>query len=1359
MVITNTVKWQTNVEELKKNMLDGVSTVEQMKASIDRTATSLGGQGLFGAATRATLAVEQLGGVTKLTSGEQDRINTLLEKAIDKYEAMGLKAPPAILQLAAATQQNTEALTESSNALERQTDLLPGFIGKYLEARTIYDLAKESYQGFTALLGGSIESYGKAEQAEVRLAGGLAATGQVMPGILDAYQQYADELEHSTTVSHTAALAAEGTFTLIGSVGPEQMQKALRATADFSAVTGKSFDDAALAIAKATDGNVGQLKRYGIEIDKAEVENKGIGVVFDAIETKMHGQAELLAGTMLGSWQQVGHQWERAEEQLGQRLAPAVTLATHVLGGFVGVVAESPGTFLTFIGASTAMAGSMVWMVAVQTYGAQFAYLAGIIGGTLTQNVVVFATESSVAQGSVLGLSTAEVTLTETSAVASGSILGLSEATATAATTEATATTNTLALASASGVLTLSLGALALIPLGKMIADWTGFTAVVQKWITSADDASLKAAELGAHQDVLANASRIAGHAITDFGEAQQIVNDFYHKGTEAADEHARITKKVQAAIEDAHSSWTQLSGDQVESIKYYLQEKVSVEETATIMGVYKHQVEQIKAQLEEAAKATKKHAEESAHLQKVVDDLNAASVALNATDQLVVITQHERGVGEQEIAKYIGATEAQVRALIKADEARTREAASLDAIRRSIEKTANAESLKQYEAWAKSADAAADRVAKTILQESAIEEDYLRKRSELMSIGDDKIVTEWAAALAKLGPPMQGFEAQWQRSVDAIDNYFTAKLSETAMSEAVKAAGTDSALSFTHGFARVVDDIPNLLKQALTGGGGVSGAMNALGALLGEELGRSLAQGRGGQAIADGLASLFHVSTAAGVGKIATGVSGAITAGAALAGSGALGSALQLAATGASIGTMIMPGIGTAIGAGVGLAAAGIQKLVSMTKASAAELAGRDVEGKFEQSFGGFDKMLTAIGSAYDATGRGASAAQADVQALLAAEKQGGPAVQAMIDHINQAFADEKQHAADIATGVTGIVDAAKAMGSSMPSSFKPLLANLMEAKGLTNDEKMAINGLIATNPDFNSLEQEAAGLGITLEQLGPKFQQAHVDQVANSYVDSFNKLVDAGGDVGGIITGMSPKINAVVKDALQFGVAVPASMKPMLEKMIELGLLTDDSGKKLTDLSKFNFDDSQSPLDKAADKLTKAIDHLGDLLNNLPGIAGTAATGIANSLNGIQIDPIKVKFVGEFAGDDTGPGNFAATGGLVTNHGIQYLDSGGVVLPFTPRGSDTVPAMLTPGEAVLTRGAVATLGVDAIRQLNRGGSGGGATVVQFSTAALERRLQRLEEQLVSESRRTPERVAVAVAGVIARDGRRGRR
>ena len=73
-----------------------------------------------------------------------------------------------------------------------------------------------------------------------------------------------------------------------------------------------------------------------------------------------------------------------------------------------------------------------------------------------------------------------------------------------------------------------------------------------------------------------------------------------------------------------------------------------------------------------------------------------------------------------------------------------------------------------------------------------------------------------------------------------------------------------------------------------------------------------------------------------------------------------------------------------------------------------------------------------------------------------------------------------------------------------------------------------------------------------------------------------------------------------------------------------------------------------------------------------------------------------------------------FASTGGAV-----NYLAGGGPPL-FHPKGTDTIPAMLSPGEFVLRRSAVQAIGLPALEQMNRakgfadgglvGGSSGGA-------------------------------------------------
>jgi len=65
------------------------------------------------------------------------------------------------------------------------------------------------------------------------------------------------------------------------------------------------------------------------------------------------------------------------------------------------------------------------------------------------------------------------------------------------------------------------------------------------------------------------------------------------------------------------------------------------------------------------------------------------------------------------------------------------------------------------------------------------------------------------------------------------------------------------------------------------------------------------------------------------------------------------------------------------------------------------------------------------------------------------------------------------------------------------------------------------------------------------------------------------------------------------------------------------------------------------------------------------------------------------------------------AATGGLIsgTGRGVLYRAGGG----FIPRGTDTVPAMLTPGEFVIRRKAVKAVGLPLLQRINNAGKGRG--------------------------------------------------
>jgi hypothetical protein len=128
-------------------------------------------------------------------------------------------------------------------------------------------------------------------------------------------------------------------------------------------------------------------------------------------------------------------------------------------------------------------------------------------------------------------------------------------------------------------------------------------------------------------------------------------------------------------------------------------------------------------------------------------------------------------------------------------------------------------------------------------------------------------------------------------------------------------------------------------------------------------------------------------------------------------------------------------------------------------------------------------------------------------------------------------------------------------------------------------------------------------------------------------------------------------------------------------------------------------------SASDQMVSVLKDVRDILSDVRDAMFGVgdaAEDAARQTEEAWRGIDLPDLPDSY------DRQGDGSYAAGGGYVTARGIRYLAHGGVIRPFYfARGSDTVPAMLTPGEGVLSRRGMAALGA-----LNHGQAVGGVTI-----------------------------------------------
>src|SRR5690606_18331257 len=179
-----------------------------------------------------------------------------------------------------------------------------------------------------------------------------------------------------------------------------------------------------------------------------------------------------------------------------------------------------------------------------------------------------------------------------------------------------------------------------------------------------------------------------------------------------------------------------------------------------------------------------------------------------------------------------------------------------------------------------------------------------------------------------------------------------------------------------------------------------------------------------------------------------------------------------------------------------------------------------------------------------------------------------------------------------------------------------------LVRSGQLTDELAAKLLGVASPVP-WQEMQEAAERYGISVDQLGKKFDQAKLDVQARQIADDFKLLAENGGNVGHIMAEMKDEVQELISKALELGLTIPESMRPLIEGMIEGGMLVDENGDKLEDLSRLEF---AEPLKNQTDELIEKIGELVDALRdglypaieNIPNIAPSVDSGSYHSTGG---------------------------------------------------------------------------------------------------------------------------------------------
>lgn len=209
------------------------------------------------------------------------------------------------------------------------------FIGNFSsQALTkAFSMAVDGVKLLISASGEWIAASAEQEAAQAKLNFALANTGRFTATSAQSFSEYADALSKNSMVGDDVILKNAALIQSYTNLSEEGLKRATQASLDWSTVTGQSMETTSALIAKASEGNIESLRRYGIFVESTGDKAKDFEAVLAAIEKKAGGAAADSINTFAGAQFQLANAAGEVGESLGNIITQNPVFVSAMKGG------------------------------------------------------------------------------------------------------------------------------------------------------------------------------------------------------------------------------------------------------------------------------------------------------------------------------------------------------------------------------------------------------------------------------------------------------------------------------------------------------------------------------------------------------------------------------------------------------------------------------------------------------------------------------------------------------------------------------------------------------------------------------------------------------------------------------------------------------------------------------------------------------------------------------------------------------------------------------------------------------------------------------------------------------------------